>query len=119
MKTSLITTLITAAILSAAAWVSTAQEHSRTPHLEPGKTQRHDAGPRAPLHAALPLVIGALDADNDRIISAGEIEKATESLKAIDKNGDGQLTDEEFMGAPRRLRHSPLAAKPDESIRHQ
>jgi hypothetical protein len=40
-------------------------------------------------------LIEALDADHDHVISAEEIAKASESLKKLDKNGDGKLTEEE------------------------
>ena len=45
-------------------------------------------------------VIEALDLNKDRIIDAAELAKATESLKKLDKNGDGQLGAEEFRPAP-------------------
>ena len=37
----------------------------------------------------------ALDADHDGTISAEEISKASESLKSLDKNNDGKLSDDE------------------------
>lgn len=43
-----------------------------------------------------PPVIAALDADKDGTISAKELEGAPESLKQLDKNGDGELTPEEL-----------------------
>lgn len=45
----------------------------------------------------LPPIIAALDANGDGVIDAGEIAKAAESLKKLDKNGDGKLTMEECM----------------------
>jgi hypothetical protein len=45
-------------------------------------------------------VIEALDLNKDRVIDADELAKATDSLKKLDKNGDGQLTAEEFRPAP-------------------
>ncbi len=45
--------------------------------------------PRMPL-------IEALDPDQDGIIDAEEIAKASESLKKLDRNGDGKLTPDEF-----------------------
>jgi len=47
-----------------------------------------------------PPLIVALDADKDRVISAEEIENASEALKSLDKNGDGQLTREELRPKP-------------------
>lgn len=43
-----------------------------------------------------PLVL-ALDTNHDGIIDAAEINNATNSLKTLDKNGDGQLTPEEYL----------------------
>lgn len=37
----------------------------------------------------------ALDLNHDGVISADEIAKASDSLKKLDKNGDGQLTHDE------------------------
>ena len=37
----------------------------------------------------------ALDTDHDGVISAAELEKAATSLKSLDKNGDGKLTEDE------------------------
>jgi hypothetical protein len=41
-------------------------------------------------------VIEALDLNKDGTIDADEIAKASESLKKLDKNGDGKLTPDEF-----------------------
>jgi Ca2+-binding EF-hand superfamily protein len=41
------------------------------------------------------LVLSALDADQDNIISAGEIENAPAALRGLDTNRDGKLTAEE------------------------
>jgi hypothetical protein len=46
-------------------------------------------------------VIEALDVDHDGVLDAEEIAKAPESLKALDKNNDGQLTPDELR--PMRL----------------
>ena len=45
-----------------------------------------------------PPIILALDADLNGVIDAGEIAKAAEALKKLDKNGDGKLTPDEFHG---------------------
>lgn len=47
-------------------------------------------------HPPIPPMIGALDANKDKIISADEIANASAALKSLDKNGDGQLTMEEL-----------------------
>lgn len=41
-------------------------------------------------------VVGALDADGDGEISATELEQSTASLKKLDKNSDGKLTEDEL-----------------------
>jgi hypothetical protein len=68
------------------------QQTPRGPRGGPGAP---DAGRRPP-----PPLIAALDLNHDGIISADEIAKAAESLKKLDKNGDGQLTRDELR--PRR-----------------
>ena len=45
-----------------------------------------------------PAIIGALDANHDGVIDADEIANASAALKKLDKNGDGKLTREEFLG---------------------
>jgi Ca2+-binding EF-hand superfamily protein len=50
---------------------------------------RGPGGPRAD------MVFAALDTDHDGVISADEIKNAAASLKTLDKNGDGQLTEDE------------------------
>lgn len=45
-------------------------------------------------------IVTALDADEDGVISAKEIENAVAALKKLDKNNDGKLTEEEY--APQR-----------------
>ena len=45
-----------------------------------------------------PAIILALDANHDGVIDADEIANAVEVLKQLDKNGDGKLTPDEFMG---------------------
>jgi hypothetical protein len=47
-------------------------------------------------HLPIPPVIAALDANGDKTISADEIANASNALKTLDKNGDGQLTKEEL-----------------------
>jgi hypothetical protein len=64
----------------------------------PGEGRHHRPPP-------MPL-IGALDANHDGVISADEIANAPAALKTLDKNGDGQLTRDEFMPPP-PPRHPP------------
>lgn len=66
----------------------------------PGAGTEPGSGP-GPGRGPMP-VIEALDLNHDRIIDAAELAKASESLKKLDKNGDGQLSAEEFRPAPGR-----------------
>jgi len=43
-------------------------------------------------------LIGALDSNHDGVIDADEIANSIEALKKLDKNGDGKLTPDEFVG---------------------
>jgi hypothetical protein len=45
-----------------------------------------------------PPIFAALDTDGDGVISAAELANAAASLAKLDKNGDGKLTPDEFMG---------------------
>src|SRR4051812_11566560 len=51
-------------------------------------------GPKRPA----PPMLAALDTDGDGAISAAELANAAASLAKLDKNSDGKLTPEEFMG---------------------
>ncbi|HSI12431.1 MAG TPA: hypothetical protein VK961_10325, partial [Chthoniobacter sp.] len=48
----------------------------------------------------VPPLISVLDADGDGVISADEIAGAAVSLRKLDKNGDGQLTPDEYRPEP-------------------
>jgi EF hand len=54
----------------------------------------------------MPLIM-ALDANHDGVISADEIANAAVALKTLDKNGDGQLTKDEYMPHPPRRPGGP------------
>ncbi len=64
----------------------------RPPEARPGEPGQPGAGPMA----ALP-VLRALDADGDGEISKAEIEGAAKALGALDKNGDGKLSRDEIL----------------------
>ncbi len=74
------------------------------PNQQPGGDNRHPHGNRPPKDhpdkPPIPPLVDALDTDHDGIISADEIKAAPESLKTLDKNKDGKLTPDEFMGRP-------------------
>lgn len=65
---------------------------------------RGPGGPGGPQQPPRPTIV-ALDTDKDGTISAAELAAASKSLLTLDKNGDGQLTADEFsarmeMNAP-------------------
>lgn len=53
-------------------------------------------GPGGPQGMRPDPVFAALDTDNDGVISAAEIKASATSLSKLDKNGDGQLTQDEL-----------------------
>ncbi len=57
----------------------------------------------------------ALDTDHDGTISAKEIANAPESLRKLDKNGDGQITEEEVR-PPRPPERETAGPGPDELV---
>lgn len=75
------------------------RDEMRPPPPE-GEMDAPDAGgppPGPPPHGFhVPPVIAALDADKNGTISAAELTNASESLKALDENGDGELSEEEL-----------------------
>lgn len=97
MKTKTLLTL--AAVLSALSLTAYAQDAGGPPsgddHGGPGGGQGGPGG-----HRPMPLIISALDANHDGVIDADEIANATAALKKLDKNGDGKLTRDEYLGKP-------------------
>jgi len=57
-------------------------------------------------------MIDALDKNHDHMLSADEIKAATEALLTLDKNGDGELSEEEFM-PPRPEGRGPEGRGPE------
>jgi len=83
-------------------------EHPRGPRPDgqgPGPGGQGPGGMRPPL-------IAALDANNDGVIDAKEIENASKALKKLDKNGDGKLTPDEIR--PPRPGGPPGGPRPPE-----
>lgn len=71
--------------------------------------------PKEPRGHRPPPIIAVLDADQDGVISAEEIENSPNTLLLLDQNGDGELTREELRpeGRPPRGGGRPPGGKPD------
>ena len=54
----------------------------------------------------------ALDTNHDGVLSADEIANAATSLKQLDKNGDGRLTEDELRPPPPGRRGGPPGGQP-------
>lgn len=98
MKTKM-TVAVMAAIGTLALAVN-AQDNNQSPGGPPDGGGGQRMGGRPPL----PAIVRALDANHDGVIDSNEIANASAALKTLDKNGDGKLTPDEFMG-PRPQRH--------------
>jgi Ca2+-binding EF-hand superfamily protein len=86
--------------LGASALLVNAQNDNGTPPANGMGPGRHHPPP-------LPLVT-TLDANHDRVIDANEIANASTALLTLDKNGDGQLTPDEYL--PARPANTPKDA---------
>lgn len=77
-----------------------------------GPTAAAESRPR--LERSLPL-IAALDTDQDHVLSVAEIEAAATALRKLDRNGDGQITSDEWAPPPppRHTFHYHLRHLPD------
>lgn len=85
MKTTIKSTLASLA-LGVAAFALQAQDDSGPP----------SGGPRGHRPPPLPLLL-ALDTNHDGVIDSNEIANASAELLTLDKNGDGQLTRDEYL----------------------
>jgi EF hand len=88
-----ITKSLLAAALAAVSLTAIAQDGGRPPGPE-GSRPEGGRPPRMPNP-----VIEALDANHDGVIDATEIDNAAVALRKLDKNGDGQLTQDELRPA--------------------
>ena len=90
MKTS---TLATVIVLGVSVAALIAQEFDGPPG------PRGPGGPGGPRQG--PPIMMALDTNKDGKLDAAEIANAAKALKTLDKNNDGELTQDE-IGGPRR-----------------
>ena len=79
--------------LGAAALVVNAQDYGG-----PQNGNRQNGPPMRGQRPLPPPIVAALDANHDGVIDAQEIANASAALKSLDRNGDGILTPDEFMG---------------------
>ncbi len=108
MKTTM-QTMLTLLALGSSVLILNAQNSGNPPP---------DGGPggMGPRHRPPPLpLIQVLDANHDRVIDANEIANASTALLTLDKNGDGQLTADEYLppipaDAPKDAPRPPLPA---------
>jgi EF hand len=107
--------MLTLLALGASAFVASAQDNNDASNdggqQGPGmRPHRHRPPP--------PAVILALDANHDGVIDSNEIANASAELKTLDKNGDGKLTPDEFIGRPPHRPHqggNGDASRPDDN----
>ena len=92
MKKSIIICTLTVA---ASALIAFAQAPTPAPSPSPSPLGKHGKAGHEKHHPRSPIV-AALDANGDGVIDAQEIANAPAALRTLDKNGDGQLTRDEF-----------------------
>jgi hypothetical protein len=84
--------LLLALTIGASSSLVIAQDAPPAGGRPPGGEGGQGGGPGRPKNP----IIEALDTNHDGVIDAAELAKAGESLKALDKNGDGKLSEDEF-----------------------
>jgi hypothetical protein len=84
--------MLTMLALGASAFIAGAQDNNDGPPGGggPGGPGRHHRPPPLP-------IVSVLDANHDGIIDSNEIANASAALLTLDKNGDGQLTADEYL----------------------
>jgi hypothetical protein len=93
------------AALGAVTLTVVAQSPTATPAASPTPGDGPGRGPGGHHRPPPSPLVMALDVNKDGVIDATEIANAAAELKTLDKNGDGQLTPDEF--APPRPPHPP------------
>lgn len=115
MKTA---TLVIALALASAALTLRAQDAGGPPPPRDEVGAGAQSGPGGDHKRPVPPVMVALDLNADGVIDAGEISKASESLKKLDKNGDGKLTPDECR-PPRPERAARPEGQADQGPAHE
>jgi hypothetical protein len=123
MKTNIkIKTILAVMAVSATALMASAQDNGQNGQppgggggdqggLPPGDGGGPGGGGGFRHHPPIPAIVRALDVNHDGIIDSNEIANASAELLTLDKNGDGQLTIDEYMGK----RPGPPPDAPDEN----
>jgi hypothetical protein len=106
MNTKMKTLMLTLAV-SATAFVAAAQDDSTNAPPPGGPDQGGPGFGGGRHHHPIPAIVRALDVNHDGIIDSNEIANASAELLTLDKNGDGKLTPDEYMG--RRFGPPPSA----------
>jgi len=93
-----ITIALAVLALGASALVASAQENNTPPNGGGQDWQGRPGGPGGRMgHRPPPSpLMEALDVNHDGVIDSNEIANASAELKTLDKNGDGQLTQDEL-----------------------
>ncbi|HEY5234236.1 MAG TPA: hypothetical protein VIK35_11945 [Verrucomicrobiae bacterium] len=91
--------------LGASAFVASAQDNNMPP---PGGGPADQGGRGGMMGHRPPPLMQALDVNHDGVIDSNEMANASAELKTLDKNGDGQLTQDEL-----RPPRPPMDGGPD------
>jgi hypothetical protein len=104
--------LIAALAMGLCTTVVFAQEEGGPPPQADGQEQQGGGPGQGPRHHRPPPlpIVQVLDANHDGIIDSNEIANASAALKTLDKNGDGQLTKDEYL--PPRPPGAPAGGPP-------
>lgn len=86
-----------------------------TPTTPEEPSQEEPRGPRPPKSP----IMEVLDANRDHKIDKDEIAGASEALLKLDKNGDGELTPEEFRPKPPQQNETGQEMSPSERRRQE
>lgn len=80
--------------------------------LEPKRPAGAPTSPADAPKRPMPPLVTVLDSDQDGALSATEVAAASTALASLDRNSDGALTPEEFMGRGRGHQGGPKGGRP-------
>jgi hypothetical protein len=93
-------TMLSVLAISATAFIASAQDDGTNGPPPGGPDQGGPGFGHGRHHPPVPAIVRALDVNHDGIIDSNEIANASAELLTLDKNGDGRLTRDEYMGRP-------------------